>query len=565
MSDDIMEHDANAPAFDEAELANALAPLTAEPDDFRTGVDAKVTEASNRAASTTAPKWLRRAASIAPPGLTDLALAGPGGSAKSFSLITWLVLPWALLALGCFAFIGMLAATLRLTASGRDENAPLRSGPPGFRAWSCVVVFPIGLAVVSMLGHDSTGLFGAFLLGGLIVVLAIRSLSRAGLADRHRIGRHALGVLFVVLMLTALVVIGHRDATSSLTLVMLPIIAATTIVIGKLSKNGDLARVLLAATAMYAWISWNSVNLDPMSRDDLVAWCEKFDDGTENSRGWGVLGEARRALGEPAPDLTRAAEQLQAFAPQDDSAKWRIGTGAWRAGLATPELLARLELSAEFWNMLAEGTLLLYGQEAVGFAAARCLGKLDESSRQLAWQAVEHTMQHAVEFRSIRHALASVEAALALGDDTYAERHRDEIHAILAASAAPAGKERGGFGEWLGARHDNLFVKLDYTTAGVRLMSFVGAPSELNLYELDRYLTRHLSRASSKRQVALAMTRVHLRNFCDVSAKDAALLVFIKENLAFLVVTLFCGLSLWVVVRAPKPIAIEVGPITVDA
>lgn len=552
----------NGPEFDEDKLASALSGLSAPPDEFRAGLDAKMADKNSaQTANANTPKWLRRAASIAPAGLTDLAIVGPGSSAKSAPLLTFLVTPWALLALSVFAFVGMLAATLRLSASRSEEDAPIGSTRAGIGAWMAIAILPAWISVQAMFDRDSTWILGAFLIGGLIVVMAARSLSRAGLADRERIGSHAMAGLCVVMILTMLAVMGHRDATSWLTLTMLPIVAGTAVLIGKLSKQGQVARILLIYAAFNVWLTLDRVNVDPMSRDDLVKWCQQFDDDTVHKGSWGALGYSRRALGEPFPGLARAAEQLLTFAPTDNSTKWHIGNNAWRAGLATPELLSQLQFSDESWSVLSNDGQHLYENGAVGLAAAEALGKLDEAKRAAAWKAIDRTMQHAMDTPSIRTALTAVEAATALGDDAFAERHRDAIHAILTSSVTHSGRERGGFGEWHGSNHDNLFTMFDYTRRGVTLMSYVGAPSSLDLYELDRYLTRYVSRKSMQRGLTAMMTRAHLRSFCDVKPNDPAALVFIRENLTVLIVILFCGLSLWVVVRAPKAIPIEVGPL----
>ncbi|MCK5944606.1 MAG: hypothetical protein KAI24_21640 [Planctomycetes bacterium] len=561
MTDRDLVPDPQAPAIDETELANALAPLTADPEAFRDGVDARIAAARPQPADAAAPTWLRRAASFAPIGLPDLALVGGGSGAKPLSFAGLIVAPWAMLALGVCAFVGMLAATLRLSASNSGEHAAAQRGAPGFGAWAAAGALPVGIAIAALLSHDSTWLFGAFLVGGAVIVAATRSLSRAGLADRGRVGAYALACLFVVVVLAALVVFGHRDATSACTLAMLPVLAITTFVIGRSSHNERLAHVLLITIAFYAWLSWSSINLTPMSRAELVQWCEQFEGDANRHGSWATIGDARRALGEPELDLSRAARQLEAFDPPTAAVRWHVGANAWRAGLSTPALFEQLRLPDSYLQDLRAAPQLLHGTEAVGFAAAIARDELGDADRAAAWRSVEHTMHEAVARPSIRLALAAIEAAAALGDDRYAERHRDGIHTILTRSFTPDGRERGGFGEWLGARHDRLFTMFDYTRNGVELMSYVGAPADLDAYAVDRYLTRQLSRLPDQRGVAQAMTRVHLRRFCNVAPAAPALLVFVRENLALLTVILLCGLSLWVVWRAPKRAPIEVGPL----
>lgn len=200
----------------DAAIAEALAPLRPDPEDFAAGVRERIEEAEESGGvaplgSARTGGWLRSAAAYLPPFLLPREVAETtllaGGLAVKKS--AWKLLPGAVAfpAIVVFALLGSFVFALRRAAVGggqeqvaaRDSRREIQGWWTEHRGGACVAV----ALLIGLLWYAPVdALVGFMMVSMLAMVGLVGALSRVGLASRAEVGLRAAGFQLTLLCLT---------------------------------------------------------------------------------------------------------------------------------------------------------------------------------------------------------------------------------------------------------------------------------------------------------------------------------------------------------------------------
>jgi len=546
----------------ENEIDEALADLRPDAAEFERGIADRIAARGDRETESRAawPTWLKRAAGVLPPGVSELALFGKSASAKAGT--SFLLGPAAAITLAVAGVIAAFRSTLRLDASetGTASGTSVIVGVLFFWITGFVVVFA-GLKYSSAVTR--AWVFGGLLIAAIVVATLMQSAARV--ASRERVGI----MLERMLIQASLVVLAYTDdPTATLaTALAAPLLAMSVVPIGLLQhgkarmrvvRNGVLATLVVTGIGVFGTtVAYGSPR--GTSERELVEVAKRL----EPRNGffpWDRLGAIARGVDENAlagldrERLRKTVEREIAtgLSPEVASTAFRLGvlpTSAWdgQARRLDPRTHELVDVQPIRAGRPLRFEVLVLKRENLWNDAVR------EKLRQL----IEESWPEPGSYRCVSIAAACIESADEIGAPDLVTDLGQRVPEVLASAwvgrRAPAGFAVG-FESCTPELHPAKSSTNPFTTLeAVLLMRRFGVPDSIDLESLDRSLTFHMRTGNPDNPDSLAawaaVARLVLRR--DIGVPRATISQWLPRNLMLVFMIIGGALAVWATWRAP--------------
>ena len=571
--------------LDEQEIFRALAPLRTDEESllskieekvFSHGVPSGVSESVVSQSEDESdeqppehgewPTWLKRAASILPPGVTSTATLGKlpsGGAAGSAAGIV--LAPFACLLLGTVGFIAALLATRNLDGGSRNL--------PNIRSRYIVYAAAIFLGGCGALfvGSKSSGAFGLILCGAVVAIAKV--LSAAGIAHRSQVANVTVMLMFLALPpLLARSASDTSDTTLWSTCALLAGTALVTALVPLREAKRVWPSVLMGVAVVATVLFWNR-SRNPVFGDQpasIVAWINNAELEAGDLSLWNEVGQAARCQSdEDRSEVDR--DRLQKIIELGGTSRLHpvvaIAADRWKAlPTAAMEAQARWLRGGEI-RVRTRSSLDPFGSSRFD---AQLLARLPNQKETLPPEipaAIARSWPQPGDFDGVGHADLCIEAADAFGTIDLIARFQDEVQPIV-ASAWSGHKVTGdhpvGF-------HTNLTRNpstsdVETTLVAVLLMRRFGVPPSVDLERLDRYLTKEMRTSDLQNphpfRVSAALAQLVLRR--DIGVPPLSTAKWISRHALLWFVIAAVALGVWITLRARPLPAVESGPLAAE-
>ena len=495
----------------EPRLREALAPHRPSPEEFAEGVRRRIREAEERrarqdeegAALLARSAFLRRAASILPPGLLPgpmLLVAGKKAGLKGApALLAIPAVSLLVLGLSFAAALGSLARPLRgeaRIAEPGDDARHRQAVRAWWRASWWKPVLGLGLIAGLLILLPAEAAVILVLVSMVALVAILEGLRRAGYGSRAVIAGRCCGFLItlgaMVMPLESLLIPGWTPFAISASLLGGGVLCGLFAVRGASTALrplwGSRALFLLPVLMFMVW----PMLITSAGRGDLVAWVESFEDAELNSARWDdwslVASWLERDPAAPPLDLAGPTEVLHAALDRGEDASpftllsaARLGLlrdGDWRARvdrIHIPSLIGR------------DGRLPFFEQACLKIRALQATRDLDGAERALLARRVMLSLPREADHEAIHAIWLGCESLDLLGCGHLADELAEDVRSLLLEmwrgrhrrEAASAGFVTSP--ETVGKRHLADFFQHEATFEAVDLMIRFGVPEGLDL------------------------------------------------------------------------------------
>ena len=596
-------------SFDDAlgaEIAAALAPFAPDPEEFEAGVRERIEGGAQQPAQLSL--WVRNAAAFFPPILLPRGMAELGLSGGSLALKQggWKLLP-GLIALPVIMLAGAIASfvlVLRRAEIGPQQRTDLDDTRETMRHWGSILFGAIGALFLVELGATFVGgpelvkdiAVGVLSVSMLSMITIVGALSRAGLASRAMVGQICASVLAFLIFVEGPMTQGlwrgrHGDGTWDW-LAPLLVMGAGAFYCAYLAKGSEGAlrleeearkqrgtptrpeKVFALLHLLVALAIFGTMKvLD--SRVVTIEGAREYVEGGYASSSAPFQSEARElvemlAHARSSEESLVDTSQLEASFARELEARGDAASELefWSAGLAgllSPEGVQRFRDEDEERRLLERSSRVHH----VRHACLPILAKLQAggwSETERATVAERLLVEEGLERDSSLELLCRAELLERLGQGERTSELAPAVERLLRSTWVADPGEPGGSFASSSERADDLradarqrefgvYEQVIASSTAVRLIDRFGAPAEIDLDRLDRFLrraSRHGSGSPGSSQLLAASTRGHLRALrgepTSTSSTTFDWLLEKRVYLALMLLTLACVV---VTLRAP--------------
>ena len=438
------------------DLFEALEPLRAEPESFAAGVatriDGQEIERDETVARSTRewPAWMRRAASIAPPGAMGALGVAKASTAKigtAAAGVGWAT-PLAALFVGG---LGIFAATFRLRGDRGDEGLDVLKRRSAFvLPWLFLAAMFVPAWMIFTVGPKAVGI-AAVLLQVVATIVIVRVMSAVGRANRAVLGG-VLAAFFIEISIFHLYFLPHASGPSLLTRLASPfVLVATACVLQVVARRsgwtgnalkafwqrlGALGTVAVAVVVVaMLFVAVNRRVLFGSSSESIVRWANTVAAPADDLGTWTGLGRVALALEPDALERVDCDRLRASIAAAEKRLHPMVALGALRLGVLEESEYERS--LGDYWLKSPKfvGKRMGYPGDTwlkIEYLEAKGLfvGELRDAARQL----LEKSWPEVVSFMSIERAAAVLEVAEAAGFHDLVAEKLPEIPAFLEAA-----------------------------------------------------------------------------------------------------------------------------------
>lgn len=481
------------PMIEEQELRDALRPHRPEADEFARKVRERIDVAESRAQ---APRsWLENAAAVLPPGFLTLKpalLTGSKGSAKG-AVPALLAMPAISLMMLLLTFWAALRSIGRLSAAEADGSEQM---VVDVRHWwsrhHFLAIASYALIFVLLIVRPADAFVLLLIVSMAALVILLRGISAAGLADQVNVSSRCLGLLIILGCVTFQFTMFVSERWTPVVLFAGAFLVALR---GGLlraryhrSKAAGIAApvILLGFTLLTGWIALRPGVPDQEERRHQA---ESFDP-SQGSPYWEEWSLCVAALADAGirVDVSRAEAWLRERIAGNQEINPYIRRHAIRAGLLEADEWVAVRDASRAQRLLdTPGPIPFLVQEVSQLQALVHLPALDERQRDRLVSRLRETWSQDRRYNSFEEMLIVERTLEALGAAIDPAEARAEVHDALRRcwrADRRSGKPSGGFSNSPTLDH----VDLEATFRGIELMVRHGVPDEIDLRQIEHYL-----------------------------------------------------------------------------
>lgn len=562
-------------AIEEERLVESLRPHRPDATDFLRGVRERIDAGERaRAESNRLPPWLRSAAALLPPGLLREEAIGIGAGAAA-KPAGWGAAVLIAPAAAMLAVLATFVASLRaLRGLGRE---PLVDVPRRRTIWLAPATtwaqLPVLVYLATMWLAPTLGLW-VMAASMALFALVFSRLEREGLASRALVG----GICAELLSLFALYTWMRRPGDERASELM-PVVLALGALACALPRDRVGGRTWLSryhvgfALFLLAWSVPPALHGVPsvgavVRRIESPEPARSGIDPNGSSTSWmryaltvGALERAGAAV-----DLSVAREglhaRLEALQPVDPFTRW----SAAQLGLLRPEDWAAMVDDGSVRRDLAgQGAIPFVEQRALSLRAYEHAHGFTPSERARIVERLVASVSAQPEHGGLRIALAVTDALVEWGEDDALRESTPRVRAQLVGSFIGSYHDRPAAAFAAGPQiardypKPAAFLVIDDTLAALELIARVGAPAEIDLRRVARFLDEAAEdgpwwsvRQSWHLAAAAGLHELEQRGIAPARER-AELVQFVRAVLPAFLLALFCLFATLRAVPAPRP------------